>query len=281
MNRQFGWLATACLLLAGMGYAGPSTATAQDQANGITQPPAVLVIQREFLKPGKSGSVHEKSEQAFVQAMKQANEQTHYIAANSMSGKSRALFFVGYDSFADWGKDMESMMKNPTLAQQFDSAMQADGELLTGYDSGVFTFVPDKSVSPGVNLGQIRYWEIAILKVRLGHDQDWDALAKMHDDIFGKSPDAHWAMFEKRFGSDSGSIYIAISALRSLAELDQHRAAARQAWSQLSDDQKKKMNDLEAVTLESIESNLYSIDPKMSYPRESWRAADPDFWGPK
>ncbi len=279
MQKRIGSLAALCFLLAGLGFTESSTATAQDQSSGATPPPNVLVIQREYLKPGKTGSVHEKSESAFVQAFAQAKSPTHYLAVDSLSGKSRALFFIGYDSFADWGKDLQTMQSNPTLAQAIDSAQEADGELLSSYDTGVFVYQPDKSVHAAVNVGQARYWEITILKIRTGHDEDWDALVKMHDSVFGNVPNAHWAMWAKRYGQDSGSIWIVTTPMKSLAEIDAVRAAGKQAWAGVSADQKKKMSDLEASTIESIESNLYAVNPKMSYPRDNWKAADPGFWG--
>lgn len=280
MKKCFGFFAALCLFVIG-GFTTANSANAQENSSGVTQPPKVLVIQREFLKPGIGGSAHEKSESAFVQMMQQANSQTHYIAANSLSGRSRALFLLGYDSFADWQKDLDMLSSNATLAQQFDSATQADGKLLSGFDSGVFVFDPDKSVSPAVNLGKMRYFEITILQVKLGHDQDFDELAKLHDSIYGKIPGAHWAMFNKLYGTDSGTEMIAVMPMRSLAELDATHKAAHQTYMQLSAEQKKRIVELEGATLESVEVNLFAIDPKMSYPADRWKAADPEFWGQK
>src|SRR5690349_10526000 len=79
-------------------------AAAQEAMNNH-QPPKVLQVIREFTKPGRAGAIHEKSESAFVQAFARAKWPTHYIAATSLSGKNRTLFFVGYDSFAAWEKD--------------------------------------------------------------------------------------------------------------------------------------------------------------------------------
>jgi hypothetical protein len=84
--------------------AGLSLAAAQEKS-GVTPPPKVLLIDREFLKPGKGGAPHEKTESAFVQAAMRAKEPTHYLAMNSLSGKNRALFLFGYDSFEAWEKD--------------------------------------------------------------------------------------------------------------------------------------------------------------------------------
>src|SRR5271165_3454554 len=103
-----------CLLLGCLG-----SASAQVNPNS---PPKVLVIQREWVKPGKAGSLHETSESKFVQAMTAAKEPNHYLAATSMSGRSRALFFIGYDSFADWEKDNKFFEANPSFSAALDSA---------------------------------------------------------------------------------------------------------------------------------------------------------------
>ncbi len=101
-KKQFGSMIVLCLI-AGIGFTAASiTATAQEQASGATPPPKVLVIMREFLKPGKAGAAHQKTESAFVQAFTAAQWPEHYIAMNSLSGRPRTLFFLGYDSFADW-----------------------------------------------------------------------------------------------------------------------------------------------------------------------------------
>ena len=47
-------------------------AAAQDPSSGSMAPPKVLVLYREFLKPGKQGASHEKTESAFVQAVTKA-----------------------------------------------------------------------------------------------------------------------------------------------------------------------------------------------------------------
>src|ERR1039458_10333350 len=95
-------LALVVLLTAGIS----GIAFGQDTPAG-NMPPKVLVITREYTKPGKSGTQHEKAESAFVQAVTRAKWPTHYLAVESLSGPSRALFLTGYDSFAAWEKDTD------------------------------------------------------------------------------------------------------------------------------------------------------------------------------
>jgi len=62
--------------------------TLTTQAHG-TAPPKVLVVTREFLKPGRGGSPHEKTENAFVQALAAAKWPTQYIGADALSGANQ------------------------------------------------------------------------------------------------------------------------------------------------------------------------------------------------
>src|SRR5271155_2837822 len=96
MKRVTGFL-LGMLLLLGV----QSISAAQE----TTPPPKVISVVREFLKPGKAGTAHQKTESAFVQAFSHAKWRSHYLAVDSLSGKPRSLFFVGYDSFEAWEKD--------------------------------------------------------------------------------------------------------------------------------------------------------------------------------
>src|SRR5439155_13232711 len=130
----------SCLLGATLLSTAMGLAVAQESPGGTTPPPKVLVIDREFMKPGKSGAVHEKSESAFVQAFARAKWPTHYFAANSLTGKNRTLFFVPYPSFEAWEKDNLAQQKNATLSAALDRAAAADGELLSETDTGIFMY---------------------------------------------------------------------------------------------------------------------------------------------
>ena len=43
----------------------------------------------------------------------------------------------------------------------------------------------------------------------------------------------------------------------------------------------KRLDELAALCIDSEQTNLFEIDPKMSYPPDAFVKADPDFWKPK
>jgi hypothetical protein len=254
---------------------------AQDMPAEMSSPPKVLVIEREFVKPGKSGSLHEKSESAFVNAMVAAKWPTHYFAASSMSGKPRVLFFVGYPSFEAWERDNHAMEKNATLSAAFDRASIADGELLTEFQQSVFSFDPDISLRATGGVAKSRYFEISQYHVKPGHRAEFMELAKLYRDGFEKaSPTANWAVFDSYYGEDNGGLYIAISKMTSLAEDDASMGDDKKFADAVGSNTMKKVRELTASCLDSAQTNLFEFSPKMSYPPDEWVKADA-FWKPK
>ena len=270
MRRLTGFLLVLFVVLG-----GASLAAAQEKG-----PPKVLTIFREVLKPGKAGMVHEKAESAFVQAFTKANWPTHYLAVTSLSGKPRALFFVGYDSFADWEKDIKAEEKNPTLAAALDRASMADGELLSEAQGLSFAYREDQSLRANVNIAHMRYFEISTFRVKPGHDKDWEELVKLYKAAFEKIPDARWATFEAMYGAPAGSFAV-FTPMRSLAEVDTELMQGKQFEAAVGEEGMKKIRELSAASIESVESNLFQFAPKMSYVSDDWVKADPDFWKPK
>jgi hypothetical protein len=253
------------------------TVVAQDYSMA---PPKVLVVQREFIKPGVAGSPHMKTESAFVQAMTAAKWPTHYLGMDSMSGVSRALFLVGYDSFAAWEKDNLAQQKNATLSAAFDRALIADGQLLTSYDAGVLVYREDMSLrANSANIAQSRYFEIMRFKVRPGHDKEWEELVKMYIDGYGKATqDQHWATYQSMYGNDNGGVYIVFNAMKSLSEVDNGIGDSKKFAAELGESGMKKLNQLTAACVEDSQVNLFAFNPKMSYVTDGWVKADPTFW---
>jgi hypothetical protein len=248
-------------------------------------PPKVLVIQREFLKPGKTGSLHAKTESAFVNAMAAAKWPTHYFGMDSLSGPSRSLFFTGFPSFEAWEKDNLATQKNATLSAALDRAGIADGDLLSVYESSASVYRDDLSLRSTVAIAHMRYFEITQFVVRPGHASEFEALAKIYVDGYGKAvPEAHWATFERQYGASTGAstggVFIVLNPMKSLAEVDSSFADSKKFIDAMSESDKKRMAGLTASCIESVQTNLFAFNPKESYPDEEWIKAD-TFWKPK
>ena len=275
MKKLIGVLFGTLFLFAFLGIA-----VAQD-ANETTPPPKILVITREYLKPGRAGTPHEKTERPFVEAMSKAKWPSHYFAVDSLSGRPRTLFLSGYGSFADWEKDHVMMMKNQALSAELDRYSIPDGDLLSDTDQSVLRYNEDQSLNPNVDIAHMRGFEITVFRVKVGHRKDWNDLVNLVKPAYAKVPDAHWATFEILYGETEGPTYVIFSAFKSGMELDQENSQDKQFMDALGEDGMKKLSELESAAVEAVQTNLFVFNPAISYPMDAWVKADPDFWGHK
>ncbi len=269
-------------LLLGLSLAvtGSSVTAAQDTS--ATKAPAVLQINREYVKPGKAGMAHDKTEAAFVSAFTRAKWPTHYTAYCSLSGKARCLYFSRYDNFEAWEKDSKALDKNPALAAELDRAGAADGELLDELDQAVFTYDEELSYHSHKPDGKVRYMEISVFEVKAGHRQQWHELVKMVKDAHDKAgTSAHWGAYDTAFGREDGT-YLILSGDNSMSDIDKGLAESKK-WVQAmgGEEAMKKFDELFGAAVASSRSELFAVNPAQSYVDEEWIKADPDFWKPK
>jgi hypothetical protein len=276
MKRITGSMLAFLVLLA---IGGSGIVAGQDNSAGV-MPPKVLTITREYTKPGKSGTAHEKTESAFVRAMTNAKWPTHYLAVDSLSGKPRSLFLTGYDSFAAWEQDALATQKNAALSAALDRAWAADGAILSDTDAGAFAFREEYSLRPAVDIAHMRYFEISRYQVKQGHDKDWDDIVKMVIAAYEKIPDAHWATYAAVYGQPD-TTYIIFNPMKSAEEIDKNFAMSKEFEKAMGEEGMKKLAELSAAAIDSSQTNLFIFNPRMSYVSEDWIKADPEFWKPK
>jgi hypothetical protein len=269
MHGLTGVLLGTCLLFGG------GSVAAQEST---MPPPKVLVISREFVKPGKTGMVHDKSESSFVEAMAKAKWPTHYFAVSSLSGRSRVLFLTGYSSFDAWEKDDHAMRKNAALMASLDRATVTDGDLLSDYDQAVATFSEEQSLRPNIDIAHMRYFEISQFVVKPGHRREWNELVKMAIAGYQNVPAMHWATYEVQYAQADGPVYIVFSGLKAASEIDAEPGQDKDFLAAMGEDGMKKFSELESSALSAVQTNLFSFTPSMSYVSDDWVKADPDFW---
>ena len=252
---------------------------AQEHSGPMMTPPKVLTVTREFLKPGKNGTPHDKTESEFVAAMRDAKWPSYYFGLDSLSGKVRSIFLTGYDSFDAWEKDVRAQQKNPKLAAALERAYADDAPLLDSVDQSVWFFREDQSHHPTTEIGSARMMELEVFRLKPGHEGDWDAIVKLVKDAYAKGLEGHWDMFQLVYGG--GPAYVVIVPLKGGAEIDRNWAAGKKFEEAMGAEGMRKLGELSAAAIESIEDNLFVINPKMSYVPDDVAKSAPEFWRPK
>lgn len=261
---------TAFPLVAALLCSGSTLLFAQDILPGAK----LLVISREYTKPGKDGAPHQAVEGAYPKALAAGKVPNHYYAAVSLSGPPRVLFFHGYDSYAEWADQRQGT--DPALASTLARTTSADGDLLSSKDYSVWAKRDDLSLNPGFRVGA-RVEVIIQYRVRPGHAEEFEDLVKLYTQGYQGVSGMHWGTYEEIYGSP-GNTFLVIITHKAAAELDAEDENDKKFADALGADGLKKLAALEASCLESKQADLFFIDPKMSYPNEKMLKADPEFW---
>jgi hypothetical protein len=271
------------LILLGLSLAVAASlpAAAQDASAATTaSTPKYLQVIVEYTKPGKGGMAHDKTEGAFVQAMRKAKFPLHYTAYNAISGRARAIYLGAFNSFDEW-QQANKIYDAPAVASEFERINVADGELLNEAHTLIFSSDAELSYHSKTPGPQNRYLEADIVQVRPGHGKDFEDLMKLYMAAFDKAGTTqHWGAYRMEYGESIGE-YVFFTASNSEAEIDQRFSEDPKIGAALSDDDKKKIRELRAASIESERVELYSVNPAQSYVTDDYIQADPGFWKPK
>lgn len=278
MKRTFLLLSAVCLLFTLCAHAAAQTAG----------PPKVFFFEREELKPGKFEE-HLKESNNFVRTLAYAKKagQASYVRLGMfpVAGNYNEVFYAyPFESLEQWAqsqRDIERWMTTPGPVKAYFDGLagppRQTEDLHTSNRSMVAVYHPELSYNPRTSLAKTRYVSISTFRVKIGHYGDWMKLTAMYTDAVKRMKgDHHWAVYETVGGAPDGT-FLVLTSLESLAEMDAMLANSAEFPKAMGD----KLDDFEklsAATIESITTNIYQIDPKMTNPPEAFLAADPKFW---
>lgn len=243
-------------------------------------PPKVLSIFREEIKAGR-GAAHEKLETGYVRALQKAKWPVYSLAMTASAGGNDAWYVSAYDSFAALEKDRQSMQKNAQLSGDFERLDGLDAEFRTGQRSILCSLNEELTIGGGFDVSQMRYFAVNTVRVRPGHEQEYQEARKLLVDAVKKAdPKAHSVFYTVRAGMPNGT-YLIFTPRKSLSEMDPNPDIGRAVQQALGEENAKKRQKLFADSVISSETSIYSFSPGMSYVPKEWVTTGGVFWAPK
>jgi hypothetical protein len=215
-------------------------------------PPKLLRIYREDIKEGK-GAAHAKVEMRWAQTLARLKYPANLIGMISMTGNTQAWSLEGHESFADIG-NTDAFYINPANRPVIDAMEAQDAEFRSSSRTLIAVFRSDLSYGATQLMQDVSkgppFMNVVILRIHPGRDREFTELAKAAVAESQKAAnDQPIGVYEVVSGAPNG-MFLVFEPFASMKSLD---------------DAPKRFIKHGGETLESEESILFAINPKMSY----------------
>lgn len=123
----------------------------------------------------------------------------------------------------------------------------------------------------------MRYIEVIRFTMKPGHEGDFTKIANIYRDASAKAGiDNHFAVYQVVSGLPGGTFRVFLP-LRSLAAFDRSGPEGDALVKAAGPDKMKEMGKLVTDGYATSQSQVFALNPKMSYVGKDMKAADP-FW---
>lgn len=239
--------------------------------------PGILTIFIEEVKVGMN-TAHEANEAGWPMAFAKANSPYYYLALEAMTGPNEVWYVSPYESYAAEGESMKMYESNEALAEELSRLWSADAQYLNDARQIQAVARPDISHGAFPDLGRARFWDISMMRVRLGHEQAWENAARIYkEQVERAAPGMSYRIYQVTTGMPAG-YYLIFSSVNDYAEYDQVMAQGNAMWEGVSPEDMATLEQFMAGDVQMMMTNRYRLNPTMSYVAEETKAVDPDFW---
>jgi hypothetical protein len=262
--------------------ASPLAAQTTPTSKDPNDPPNLLVIYREEVRPGKGGA-HTANEQAWAAAFTKSQAPIHWLAMTTLAGPSEAWFLSAFDSYAAFEKVETAMESSAALAAEQDKFSSQESDLLSRTSAIIARYQPAMSYQPKVSIPQMRYMQIDVVQLKPGHGGDyteaWRSIVASHEKA---KLNEHWAVYAVQGGMPTGT-FLFIYPLKSLDHLDGVPAmhTGTEYRDAVGESGRARQNQLTRDGVETQQTLLFAFQPRMSLLSKDFIDQDSAYWAPK
>jgi hypothetical protein len=271
-----------CALL-GFALVNASSLAAQTPpSKEADDPPNLLVIYREEVRPGKAAA-HTTNEQAWAAAFTKGQAPIHWLGMTTIAGPNEAWFLSPYDSYAAFQKVESAMEASAALTVEQDKYSSQETDLLDRTSAIIARYQPALSYQPKVSIPQMRYMQIDVVQLNPGHGGDyteaWRAIVAAHEKA---KMNEHWAVYAVQSGMPTGT-FLFIYPLKSLEHLDgvPGMHTSNEYREAVGESGRARQNQITRDGVAMQQTLLFAFRPRMSLLPKDFIDQDSAFWAPK
>lgn len=244
-------------------------------AQQAAAPPDILQIYIDPVRPGRL-TEYTRVEREAAQACARASTWP-YLAMQAITGPQEVWFISGFDSYAAMERSSEPFARNAALSADLARIMEAKANLVSDSHTIFLRYRDELSRNAGLMRPQTRFLNVTVVKVHPGHEHEYEESLRV---VRGARESAGTA--------DNRAVYQVLSGIADntyiiLAPYRSFRSAAEALdglldHDDLDDSTHGRVRELQAASVVSTETFIFSVNPSLSNPEGEWIADDPDFW---
>jgi hypothetical protein len=285
LNRSL--RAGAAAIVAALAFGFPARAQTPAQENPPTahsagSPPQYLNVVHERLKPGH-GAAYDGMLSSIRESYERFNIPAYWIELKSLTGPDEILAFNFADSFGDLEK-MGAGMAAGVAAHPELAGLQ--DRLLAENTSSVTNFIAERVDALGfhtatINFAKMRMLQVTVFHIRPGHEGEFAEAAKSIASAYEKvAGSPAWVIYAVHSGAPV-PCYLMLTALSSLKDEDDAAARRAPVMDAAGPAVQQRLQEIARSAYDSIETNIYVVNPLLSHMPRAFTAEDPGYWMPK
>jgi hypothetical protein len=258
-------------------------ATALAFAQSTPEPPRVLRITRQTVKPGRAAA-QERIGTLAAHAMARTKYPANVLALSSVSGEAEVWILESHESFASVEEADAFVERTAALKWSLGQYDAQNGELVSGVRRLLAVYRKDLSYH-GEQLAQdlpkMRYLSMVMVRLHPARDAEFSDTVKLVTGTYEKIKSDQPLVIYQVVSGAPGPAYLFFSPMVSLKTMDEAPARGRAIRESMGEENAATMLKTSAAVTAASESFLFTLNPRMSYVSKEFAAGDPEFWIPK
>jgi hypothetical protein len=251
-------------------------------AHSAGSPPQYINVVHERLKPGRDAA-YDGMLSNIRDDYERFNIPAYWIEMKSVTGPNESFSLNFGDSFGDLEKMgagvAAGVAAHPELAGLQD-------RLLAENTSNVTNFVAERVDALGfraatINFAKMRMLQVTVFHVRPGHEGEFAEAAKSIASAYEKvAGSPAWVIYAVHSGAQV-PCYLMLTTLSSLKDEDDAAARRAPATEVAGPALQQRLQEIARSAYDSIETNIYVVNPQLSHMPRGFTAEDSAYWMPK
>jgi len=272
----------AIVAVLALGFSAHAQTPAQENpfsARSAGSPPRYVNFVHERLRPGR-GTAYDGTLSSIRGSYERFNIPAYWIEMKSLTGPDEILAFNLADSFGDLEKMGAGMAAgiaaHPELAGLQDRQLAENTSSVTNFIAERVDALGSRATT--INFAKMRLLHLTVFNIRPGHEAEFAEAAKSIAAAYEKIEGSPaWVMYAVHSGAPLPS-YLMLTALSSLKDEDAAAARRAPAMEAAGAAVQQRLHEIARSAYDSIETNIYSVNPQLSHMPKDFTALDPNYW---